>query len=686
MSTDSPPIRDDSATSGAADEGTAVQDEAARERSRELSRQAIAPPSRVPGYEILSCLGEGSYGSVWLARENNTGKQVAIKFYSHRRGLDWSLLSREVEKLAVLYTSRNVVGLLDVGWDHDPPYFVMEYLQQGSLAARLADGPVPVEEAVQIAKSVAGALVEAHGSGILHCDVKPANVLLGGNDEPRLADFGQSRLSNDQSPALGTLFYMAPEQADLDAVPDARWDVYALGALLYHMLVGHPPYRTGDATERVDARTSLGERLKAYRSLITSSPKPDGHRQVHGVDRALADIVDRCLQPDPARRYPNTQVVLDALEARDQARAKRPLIALGFLGPILFLMAMYWIAREAVPEAVRVANDNQIELALARDEVAAKLLADSVEKELKIRLDELERLAGSESLREFIVETESLPKSRWPSAASPLDQWFTEAEQKLLDQGRTKDESWFLTNNQGDQLTRIPRGETIGDNFRWRSYFHGGTEEYEPDAIPPGTSIRLEPGISTAFRSNATGEYMVALAVPVWDADHVEVIGLLSRTFHLTDLLSQWEQRIRGDVADATRFLALVDTRQDAGFLLDHEWMTPANIEGRTDEQIEQELRLNEDTLEQLSEQRRFESYSDPVAAIDPAYAKPWLAVFAPVQDTGGWFAIVQESRAEALRPVGQLNAVFWEYGIAALIVFSVMLGILWYLIHRAAT
>src|SRR5690606_29741623 len=127
-------------------------------------------------------------------------------------GLDWALLSREVEKLAVLYTSRNIVRLLDVGWDHDPPYFVREYLERGSLASRLEDGPLPVEEAVQITKAVARALVQAHGSGILHCDVKPANVLLDASHEPRLADFGQSRLSDDQSPALGTLFYMAPEQ------------------------------------------------------------------------------------------------------------------------------------------------------------------------------------------------------------------------------------------------------------------------------------------------------------------------------------------------------------------------------------------------------------------------------------------------------------------------------------------
>ena len=78
----------------------------------------------------LRSLGEGAYGTVWLASEDNTGKQVAIKFYTHQRGLDWSLLNREVEKLAVLYTSRNIVRLIDVGWNSEPPYYVMEYSGQ----------------------------------------------------------------------------------------------------------------------------------------------------------------------------------------------------------------------------------------------------------------------------------------------------------------------------------------------------------------------------------------------------------------------------------------------------------------------------------------------------------------------------------------------------------------------------
>src|SRR5262249_6859439 len=154
----------------------------------------------------------------------NPGRRVAIKFYTRRAG-DWALLAREVEKLNFLATDRYVVQLLDVGWNFDPPYYVMEYMEKGSLAQRLQAGPMGAAEAVPMFREIAVGVVHAHNKGVLHCDLKPANILLGPDGKPRLADFGQSRLSHEQAPALGTMFYMAPEQADLKAAPDARWDV-----------------------------------------------------------------------------------------------------------------------------------------------------------------------------------------------------------------------------------------------------------------------------------------------------------------------------------------------------------------------------------------------------------------------------------------------------------------------------
>ena len=188
--------------------------------------------------------------------------------------------SREVEKLVFLSADRYVVQLLDVGWDADPPYYVMEYVENGSLDDLLCSGTArsASAEAVEMFREIAVGLAHAHGKGVLHCDLKPANILLDQDHRPRLADFGQSRLSHEQKPALGTLFYMAPEQADLEAVPDVRWDVYALGAILYT-----PARRLAAASQRRHRRRRSTPRSDLQRPAGPLSPR-DPHRAA--ADRA----------------------------------------------------------------------------------------------------------------------------------------------------------------------------------------------------------------------------------------------------------------------------------------------------------------------------------------------------------------------------------------------------------------
>ncbi|MDZ7620021.1 MAG: serine/threonine-protein kinase, partial [Patescibacteria group bacterium] len=388
---------------------TELQRDSEREQARQRSLLRTHPPTQVPGYEAERLLGGGAYGEVWLAVERNTGRRVAIKFYAHRGGLDWSLLSREVEKLSFLFADRYVVQLLAVGWDAEPPYYVMEYVERGSLAERLQEGPVPVAEAVATVRDVAIGLVHAHAKGILHCDLKPANILLDQDGKPRLADFGQSRLSTEQTPALGTLFFMAPEQADLEAIPDARWDIYALGALLYCLLTGAPPHRTDEAAQTIDDAVNLTQRLSRYRKTIQQSPLPTGHRRAGGVDSELAAIVDRCLAPDPEDRFPTMQAVLDAFDARDRRRAQRPLLLLGTVGPALLLLVVSLFFWQGFTTALRQSDAALTDRAIESNHFAAQYVARTAAEELQRRWAAVNRVAYSAEVKQALADLYAAP-------------------------------------------------------------------------------------------------------------------------------------------------------------------------------------------------------------------------------------------------------------------------------------
>ena len=687
---------------------TLSQDADAIQKSLEMSSLAGEAPSVVPGYRILKPIGEGKYGSVWLAREQNTGKQVAIKFYTHRRGVDWSLLGREVEKLAVLYTSRNIVGLLAVGWDHDPPYYVMEYLENGSLAAKLAEGPLVITDAVRIATRVCQALVHAHGSGVLHCDLKPANILLDQDFEPRLCDFGQSRLADEHSHSLGTLFYMAPEQADLKAVPDARWDVYALGALIYNMLTGSPPFRSEENEKRLSSASSLEDRLAIYRHLVRSSPRPSKHRRVVGVDQQLVEIVDRCLAADPSKRFSNAQAVLDKLLSRERFLARRPLILLGLILPLLLLLCIVPLAMETINDAVNTTQENLTRRALESDVLSANLLADGINRELEDRRHELETLAADSQFRQEVADMVTMPMADREPLILRLDRLKRENDERLKELSRAMDASWFLLDASGIQRWRSPAGTKPDENLAWRDFFHGGGNDYPPNEVPVDIHAIRSCRISIPFKSTNSELFVVALSVPIFDPKEGEdVIGVLCRTLTLGSLIKDYQRNWHSNESDGVnRKLALVDGRDVDGErhwqLLAHSWMDDSKL-GRITEADFKKLRLEGtlykdvvEDLEQLMRQNRkgddsvpaddeFDRttrYIDPVHQFDPVtYGGEWLAAFSPVGSTK-WVAVVQERKDAALRPVELLQSrmlISAKGGV--LVVFCLVAGSWWMIV-----
>jgi hypothetical protein len=676
---------------------TLAQSSEERVYAQERSLQPARPPSEVPGYRAERFLGAGAYGQVWVAVDTNTGRRVAIKFYTHRGGLDWSLLSREVERLALLFADRYVVQLVDVGWDADPPYFVMEYLEQGSLADRLNSGPLPVSEAVELLREIAVGLVHAHGKGVLHCDLKPANVLLDQDGKPRLADFGQSRLSHEQTPSLGTLFYMAPEQADLQAVPDAGWDVYALGALLYCMLTGRPPYRDDPAAADLQAPGTLEEELVRYRRLIEHAPRPRDHRRQPGVDRELAEIVSRCLAPDPKRRFLNPQAVLDALHARALRRARRPLLVMGALGPFVLLIVMALFGWDAFETTVGESRKAILDRALESDRFAAQFVAATVARSIDHRWHLLEHEASENEFRQLVQTAAREP------AGSPARQRLQARLAAMHgDHPSVDTDSWFVTDVEGRQLARSPFDpQTVDLNFAHRDYFHGQGRE-----LPRGTSgvKPIEaPHLSCVFLSKATGERTVALSVPIWDDDKAErrkVIGVLGHAVGLGHFAE-----LRADERSGKEQIAvLVDSKPDdsgnKGAILEHPEMldvirrpadgsTELHVNDETVQDIEQLRKLRRER-EQATERPREatelacnDNYRDPAGG---RFAGRFLAAIEPVEVTTrplpsrdtGWAILVEESYAGAVQPVMQLrDRLLWQSKLA-LIVALIVITSLW--------
>ena len=640
------------------DELTVVQDESERARSKD--RSAELPEPEVPGYDVKRRLGAGSYGEVWLATQKNTGREVAIKFFSRYKGLDWPLLKREVGKLVEVLGERRVVHLLQVGWDAEPPYYVMEYLPGGSLADRLSGRAIPVKETVEVFREVAEALVYLHGKAILHCDLKPANVLLNDHNQIRLADFGQARLSSEAGPAVGTLFYMAPEQAAHDARPDVRSDIYSLGALVYTMLTATPPYSGGRATEELRTSKSTRERLERYRQIIEESDAPTAHHRADGVDRALAEIIDRCLEKNPTKRFENVTRVLEALTARARRRTQKPLVVFGLLGPLALVLAMAGVGAWARYQAESQARDTITRQHLEGAVGFGELVSAVVDRNLSA----VQRSVSRES------EQQALKRLVRTGRSTVLQSYTDELYETYRDRSF---HNWVVTDTNAVVLARSPFDDgVVGSRYTYREWFTGN-EDVPRDEAPEVAVPRSNTGLTLAFESTASGHpILVSVASPI--VSDSNVIGILMATLHL-ETFNEWLEEAEGPPSETgcpARFAVLLNRGQ----LVRH----PCPADGAAKPPIGRAQYYEKSEVQRLrSAPEGFgDAYPDPLRE-----GTPYLAAFVEFRDNPDWSTIVQQDRAEAMLPVTQLVDRFTTLGWVAAGVASVLVLILWTLLYR---
>src|SRR5215218_9734968 len=287
---------------------------------------ALVPGSEVSGYRIESLLGEGATGAVYLARDAE-GRVVALKVLDPAVAADARFRERFLResRVAALLEHPNLVPVLDAGEDGGLLYIAMEWVDGVDLRSLLRrDGPLEPDRAVALVADVAAALDVAHAAGLVHRDVKPANILVAG-DQARLCDFGLAKHtagaeSLTAERIVGTLAYIAPEQIEGAGV-DGRSDVYSLGCVLYECLTGEPPF---------DRESELAV---LYAHLNEPSPRPSVSRE--GLPPALDEVVAAALAKSPAERPQSGGELASAARAalrgevpRRRGRRRPPMLVL----------------------------------------------------------------------------------------------------------------------------------------------------------------------------------------------------------------------------------------------------------------------------------------------------------------------------------------------------------------------
>ena len=594
-------------------------------------------------YQVLNEIGRGGMGIVYRSHQKSLEKVVAIKTITlgpFATPADIEGMHKEAQRAAGL-RHPNIVTVHHVSEHKGQHFFVMEHIEGKNLADLLRDGPLPSTQAAHYVKTIAEAIHYAHQRQILHCDLKPANILLDEEGKPYVVDFGLAKRLGDNARYLptsaigGSPGYMAPEQAAQEELTTAT-DVYGLGAILYALLTGSPPFQAG----------TLLETLKQVRDEAPQAPS----KRSPNVDKDLEAICLKCLDKDKDQRYGSAYGLARDLAryqsgeettARPWRRRERtirwcrqnPAVA-GLISTVAVISILTVVMAVSIAQARRSA---QLQEALQSNSFAARDLARTALLQLQNLSDVAEAAARDPALPGLLARGDQPGLQRYLDRicrAEPIT--FVSCQALSAD---------------GIQLARVgEKGDAgVGTDFSWRDYFRGA-KEHRP--LRGRSSVH----ISRVFRSRIDDLFKFAVSAPILS----ESQGFLGAvTTHLTTDTAMGSVILE----DERRKVVLIAPRdtddpqassQDRGAVIVFhpgyrrgieavEFPGGSPITAGPQPDHEAELEFSKLAIPPV------DSYTDPVSSVLADYRGRWIAGSAPVGNTG-FMVIVQQRYDEALK------------------------------------
>jgi len=585
-------------------------------------------------YDVLEQIGQGGMGVVYLARQRGLGRVVALKLLlAGSRATEAEIKRFHTEaKAAATLKHPNVVAIHEVGEHQGQQYFSMDYIEGRSLAEVIRRTPLPAARAARYVKIIAEAIHYAHQQGILHRDLKPHNVLIDAQDEPRITDFGLARQIAVESDltisgaVLGTPSYMPPEQAAGKRREIGRAsDVYSLGAILYDLLTGRPPFRADTPVDTL-------------RQVLDDEPAPPRLLN-RKVPRDLETICLKCLAKEPRQRYESAQHLAEDL---GRFLKHEPIHA----RPVGQLERLWrWARRNPVIAAFSIVVIGLL-LMLAVGAVFQRHEAMLDAREAARDRAMLVEAAGLTPLRNAVNRVAGLEILARHLARGATNELRALLQQELAQLNKEQATSWLLLQNwvlvtpEGKTVLRLPQLEKQRSERADRDYFKGAMGRSQRPGLAAVHVSRTYKsldddlykfGISRAILKT-NGEVVGVLTLMVRPTQFAkEALGTIAKGREFV-LASEWEpspldSASRPEVRPPEReFVIIIHPAMGAN---DVERISPATLARVAD--ASGPLPQG-DSL-----------YRDPVAHKHREYKGWWLAGFARVPETQ--FIVIYQTR-----------------------------------------